>query len=72
MINGTAAQRAEIRRLSTWFDTFFYRDVTEKLLGERMIKRVVTKQGPDAKILRESMKSGGRVSRLYRLPARPA
>ena len=57
MINGTAVQRAEIRRLSTWFDTYFFRDVTERLLGERMIKRIVTKAAPDAKVLREAMKS---------------
>lgn len=57
MINGTAIQRAEIRRLATWFDTFFFRDVTERLLGERMLKRIVTKASPDARILREAMKS---------------
>ncbi len=57
MINGTAAQRAEIRRLSIWFDTQFFRDVTEPLLGERMIKRVVAKASPDAKILRAAMKA---------------
>ena len=33
MINGTAANRAEIRRLVTWFDTQFYRDVTQPLLA---------------------------------------
>ena len=57
MINGTAIQRAEIRRLATWFDTFFFRDVTERLLGERMLKRIVTKASPDARVLREAMKS---------------
>ena len=72
MINGTAVQRAEIRRLSTWFDTYFFRDVTEKLLGERMIKRIITKASPDAKVLREAMKAGARISRLHRLSARPA
>jgi len=57
MINGTAIQRAEIRRLATWFDTFFFRDVTERLLGERMLKRIVTKASPDSRVLREAMKS---------------
>ena len=42
---------------ATWFDTFFFRDVTERLLGERMIKRIVTKGAPDAKVLREAMKA---------------
>ena len=56
MINGTAANRAEIRRLTTWFDTQFYRDVTGPLLYERMEKRVAHGQAPDARLLREAMK----------------
>jgi len=55
-INGTAVHRAEIRRLVTWFDTHFYRDVTAPLLHERLIKRVL-KESPDAKALREAMKA---------------
>ena len=55
-INGTAANRAEIRRLVTWFDTQFYRDVTGPLLFERMEKRVALAQAPDARLLREAMK----------------
>ena len=57
MINGTAANRAEIRRLVAWFDTQFYRDVTQPLLDERMIKRVAHRMAPDASRLREAMKS---------------
>ena len=57
MINGTATNRAEIRRLVTWFDTQFYRDVTQPLLDERMLKRVVHRMAPDASRLREAMKS---------------
>ena len=57
MINGTAVNRAEIRRLTTWFDTQFFRDVTGPLLFERMEKRVAHKMAPDAKALRESMKA---------------
>ena len=57
MLNGSAVQRAEIRRLAIWFDTQFFRDVTEPLLGERMIKRVVAKASPDAKVLRGAMKA---------------
>ena len=56
-INGTAANRAEIRRLVTWFDTHFYRDVTERLLHERMVKRIAQRTAPDAKGLREAMKA---------------
>jgi len=60
MINGTAVNRAEIRRLAAWFDTQFFQDVTAPLLGERMMKRIVTKESPDAKILREAMKAAER------------
>ncbi len=57
MINGTAANRAETRRLVAWFDTQFYRDITALLLQERMEKRIVHRAAPDAKALREAMKA---------------
>jgi len=56
MINGTAANRAEVRRLVTWFDTHFYHDVTGPLLHERMVKRIAQRTTPDAKALREAMR----------------
>ena len=52
-INGTAAQRAEIRRLVSWFDTQFYQDVTGPLLHERAIKRISQSAPPDGRALRE-------------------
>ncbi|MFC0687197.1 MULTISPECIES: glutathione S-transferase family protein [Sphingomonadaceae] len=55
-ISGTAQQRAEIRRLVAMFDENFFNDVSGPLLHERMKKRLVLRQSPDAKILRESMK----------------
>ena len=60
MINGTAVNRAEIRRLVAWFDTQFFQDVTAPLLGERMMKRIVTKESPEARVLREAMKAAER------------
>ena len=57
MINGSAANRAEIRRLATWFDAQFYRDVSQPLIEERMVKRLVLRQSPNAARLREAMKS---------------
>ena len=60
MINGTAVNRAEIRRLVAWFDTQFFQDVTAPLLGERMMKRIVTRDSPDARVLREAMKAAER------------
>ncbi|RHW17589.1 glutathione S-transferase family protein [Sphingomonas gilva] len=56
LINGTAVNRAEIRRLVAWFDTQFYGDVVAPLMYERMEKRLVHRMTPDAKILREAMK----------------
>ena len=57
MISGTAANRAEIRRLTTWFDQIFYRDITAPLLHERMVKRIVHRAAPDSGALREAMKA---------------
>lgn len=56
MINGTAVNRAEIRRLTSWFDEQFYQDVIAPLMHERMKKRIVDRASPDAKVLREAMK----------------
>ena len=56
MINGTATGRAEIRRLTALFDENFYNDVTAPLLSERMKKRIVLRQPPDSRVLREAMK----------------
>ena len=57
MINGTAANRAEIRRLVAYFDTIFYRFVTAPLLHERMEKRVANLGSPNSTALREAMKA---------------
>jgi glutathione S-transferase len=57
MLNGTATDRAEIRRLVIWFDEHFYRDITAPLLHERMLKRIVYKQSPDGTALRTAMKA---------------
>jgi len=56
MINGTAANRAEVRRLTALFDENFYADVTAPLLMERMKKRIVLKQPPDSRRLRDAMR----------------
>ena len=56
MINGTAANRAEIRRLVALFDENFYDDVTAPLLSERMKKRLVLRQAPDSRALRQALR----------------
>ena len=56
MINGTAANRAEIRRLVALFDENFFGDVTGPRMHERMKKRLVMRQPPNSTVLREAMK----------------
>ncbi|WP_068077904.1 glutathione S-transferase family protein [Novosphingobium lentum] len=56
MINGTAANRAEIRRLVALFDENFFADVTGPLLHEKMKKRLFLRQPVDSRALREAMR----------------
>ncbi|MDB5701393.1 MAG: glutathione S-transferase family protein [Sphingomonadales bacterium] len=57
MISGTAINRAEIRRLTAWFDQQFFGAVVEPLMSERMLKRLVHRASPDTGVLREAMKA---------------
>lgn len=56
MLGGAAAARAEIRRLVAWFDEKLFGEVVAPLMQERMLKRVVHRASPDAKILRDAMR----------------
>ena len=56
LILGSAAQRAEIRRLTALFDQSFFADVTHPLQHEKMKKRVVLRQSPDSAQLRNAMR----------------
>lgn len=56
MINGTAANRAEIRRLVALFDENFFSEVTGPLMHEKMKKRLILRQPVDSKTLREAMR----------------
>jgi glutathione S-transferase len=56
MIPGTAVNRAEVRRLVAWFDDRLYGEVVGPLIEERMRKRLVSRDPPDTKVLREAMK----------------
>lgn len=58
LIHGDAAQRAEIRRLVEWFDEKLFREVVEPLMIERMRKRLVSKESPDTRVLRDAMRVG--------------
>ena len=57
LIPGTAINRAEIRRLVTWFDEKLYRDTVGPLMDERMTKRLVSRDPPDTGVLRRAMTS---------------
>jgi glutathione S-transferase len=57
LILGTAAARAEIRRLVALFDEVLYADVVHPLLHEKMTKRIVLRQPPDSQALRGAMRA---------------
>ena len=57
MIAGTAPNRAEVRRLVAWFDEGLYREVVAPMMEERMTKRLVSRDAPDTRVLREAMKT---------------
>jgi glutathione S-transferase len=58
MIPGTSLDRAEVRRLVAWLDERLYADLVAPLIEERMRKRLVSREPPDTRILREAMKAG--------------
>jgi len=39
LIPGPASARAEVRRLTGWFDTKFYAEVSEPIITEKLIRR---------------------------------
>jgi glutathione S-transferase len=45
-------ERAETRRLVAWFDEKFQREVTENLVGEKMMKRFLRLGEPDSRAIR--------------------
>jgi glutathione S-transferase len=59
LVPGNPIERAEVRRLTAWFDVKFYTEVTEPILTERVIRRfVATRQGagsPDMNRVRNGM-----------------
>lgn len=56
MLPGTAVNRAEIRRLVGWLDDKLYGEVVAPLIEERMRKRLVSRDPPDTRVLRDAMK----------------
>jgi glutathione S-transferase len=56
MIPGTAVNRAEVRRLVAWLDDQLYREVIRPIMEERMMKRLISRDPPDTRVLRDAMK----------------
>ena len=52
LMGATAAERVECRRLVAWFDGKFAREVTDKLLLEKVMKRLIGHGVPDAGAIR--------------------
>ena len=52
LIGRQPAARAEVRRLVAWFDHKFNREVTENLVGEKVMKRFLGLGAPDSKAIR--------------------
>ncbi len=52
LLGETPLGRAEVRRLTNWFDTEFYADVLKPLLTERVFKQMRGGQSPDSRFIR--------------------
>jgi len=48
-------ERAEVRRLASWFDAKFNHEVTENLVGEKVIKRLTGRGEPDSGAIRAGL-----------------
>ncbi len=48
-------ERAEVRRLTEWFDLKFYNEVYKYIVTEKIIKRFQLKQAPNSKILKAGL-----------------
>src|SRR3546814_260621 len=52
LIGRTPAERAEARRLLVWFDGKFGREVTDNLVGEKIVKRLMGWGQPNSEAIR--------------------
>jgi glutathione S-transferase len=59
LIPGDVLERAEVRRLTGWFDAKFYAEVSEPVLTEKVIRRFLGRDkgggGPDMSRMRQAM-----------------
>ena len=59
LIYGNAKQKAEIRRMTDWFDNKFYREVYRNIVSEKIYKRFASGASPDSKILKMGLNNLG-------------
>jgi glutathione S-transferase len=52
LIGRQPLERAEVRRLVSWFDHKFNAEVTENLVGEKVMKRLRGEHAPDSRAIR--------------------
>jgi len=52
LLGGSALERAEVRRLVSWFDHKFNKEVTDNLVGEKIMKRFLGLGAPSSKAIR--------------------
>lgn len=52
LLGETPRGRAEVRRITNWFDTEFYMDVFKPLVGEKVFKALKTGGAPDSAMIR--------------------
>ena len=57
LLPNTLEQRAESRRLSNWFDTKFYKEVTQNVLYERVYKKIMKTGYPNSQKIKFGLKS---------------
>jgi glutathione S-transferase len=57
LLGASATERAEARRLSAWYRERFFAEVTAPLMRERMWKRVVVRDMPDGRVIREAARA---------------
>ena len=52
LLPGDPVARAEVRRVTAWFDLKFNREVTQHLVGEKVLKRFLGRGEPDSRAIR--------------------
>ena len=55
LLGSHSLERAEVRRLVDWFDRKFNHEVTENLVTEKMLKRILGRGEPDSRAIRAGL-----------------